>query len=78
MRHPWCHARTALAYELYTLAARRPEFRSITEQWMLASRQALRRHLTAAVARNLDAYIEGDTFLVGAGCLTNYRGGQPG
>lgn len=48
-----------LTYELYTLAARRPEFRSITEQWMLASRNALQRHFSSAVARNLDAYIEG-------------------
>jgi DNA-binding transcriptional regulator YbjK len=47
------------AYELYTLAARRPEFRTITEGWMQASRRALERHFTPDTARALDAYIEG-------------------
>lgn len=48
-----------LSYELYTLAARRPEFRAITQRWMRASRGALRRHLDATTARIVDAYIEG-------------------
>lgn len=48
-----------LTYELYTLAARRSEFRSITEDWMRASRTALERHFSPEVARTLDAYIEG-------------------
>lgn len=48
-----------LGYELYTLAARRPEFRAITQGWMRASRTALRRHLDATTARIVDAYIEG-------------------
>ncbi|MDB6427109.1 TetR/AcrR family transcriptional regulator [Curtobacterium sp. 20TX0008] len=48
-----------LTYELYTLAARRADFRSITEQWMQASRAALERHFEPDVARALDAYIEG-------------------
>jgi len=48
-----------LTYELYTLAARRPEFRAITERWMRASRTALEQHFPADVARMLDAYVEG-------------------
>lgn len=52
-------AEHVLTYELYTLAARRPEFRSITESWMRASRCALGRHFDAATARRIDAYIEG-------------------
>jgi DNA-binding transcriptional regulator YbjK len=48
-----------LTYELYTLAARRPAFRAITERWMQASRTALELHFSADVARMLDAYIEG-------------------
>ncbi len=48
-----------LTYELYTLAARRGEFRSITEDWMRASRTALEQHFPPEVARTLDAYIEG-------------------
>lgn len=48
-----------LTYELYTLAARRPEFRSLTEAWMQASRRALERHFSPDVARTLDAYVEG-------------------
>lgn len=48
-----------LTYELYTLAARRSEFRAITSQWMLASRAALGRHFPATTTRVIDAYIEG-------------------
>lgn len=48
-----------LTYELYTLAARRAEFRSITEHWMQASRAALSHHFPEDVARVLDAYVEG-------------------
>lgn len=48
-----------LTYELYTLAARRSEFRPITEEWMQASRAALEQHFPPDVARMLDAYIEG-------------------
>ncbi len=48
-----------LTYELYTLAARRGEFRSITEDWMHASRTALEQHFPPDTARTLDAYIEG-------------------
>ncbi|MHA6523334.1 TetR/AcrR family transcriptional regulator [Tessaracoccus sp. G1721] len=53
------HRNLVLTYELYTLAARRSEFRAITERWMRASRAALERHFPAPVARTIDAYIEG-------------------
>ena len=48
-----------LTYELYTLAARRPALRSVTQGWMTRSRVALERHFDAATARYLDATIEG-------------------
>lgn len=48
-----------LTCELYTLAARRSEFNSITARWMRASRTALERHFDEETARALDAYIEG-------------------
>jgi TetR/AcrR family transcriptional regulator, regulator of biofilm formation and stress response len=48
-----------LTYELYTLAARKPEFRTITEQWMRMSRAELERHFPQETTWMLDAYIEG-------------------
>lgn len=48
-----------LSLELYTLAAREPEFRSITHAWMRRSRQALQAHFDFAPAWMLDALIEG-------------------
>jgi TetR/AcrR family transcriptional regulator, regulator of biofilm formation and stress response len=48
-----------LTYELYTLAARRGEFRTTSQSWMQASRRALQRHFAPDTARALDAYIEG-------------------
>ncbi|WP_226872465.1 TetR/AcrR family transcriptional regulator [Microbispora sitophila] len=48
-----------LTYELYTLAARRAAFRSITHRWMRESRRALERHFAPDTARALDAYVEG-------------------
>lgn len=48
-----------LTYELYTLDARRAEFRTITQNWMQASRHALERHFAPGTARALDAYLEG-------------------
>lgn len=48
-------------YELYSLAARRPEIRTITTAWMARSRDALERHFTPDVAVMLDALIEGLT-----------------
>lgn len=48
-----------LSLELYTLAARKPDFRRITHQWMLNSRTALERFVDADTAFDLDALIEG-------------------
>lgn len=48
-----------LTHELYTLAARHPEYRELTRKWMLRSRQLLERHFDAETARQLDALIEG-------------------
>ncbi|MFD7137208.1 TetR/AcrR family transcriptional regulator [Streptomyces sp. NPDC059894] len=48
-----------LAHELYTLAARRPEYRELTQNWMHRSRRLLERHFDADTARQLDALIEG-------------------
>ncbi len=45
--------------ELYTLAARQPAFRQITQDWMRRSRQALERLVDARTAHQLDALIEG-------------------
>lgn len=47
--------------ELYALAARRPEFRAITDAWMARSREALHRHFDPETAFMLDALIEGTT-----------------
>jgi TetR/AcrR family transcriptional regulator, regulator of biofilm formation and stress response len=48
-----------LTYELYALAARRPDLRRVTENWMARSRAALARHFEPATAEMLDALIEG-------------------
>ncbi|MGW4728402.1 TetR/AcrR family transcriptional regulator [Streptomyces shenzhenensis] len=50
-----------LAQELYTLAARRPEYRELTQAWMLRSRHLLERHFAPDTAHQLDALIEGLT-----------------
>ncbi|MEL7978038.1 TetR family transcriptional regulator [Isoptericola sp. F-RaC21] len=50
-----------LTHELYTLAAREPAFRDITDAWMARSRRALERHFDPTTARLLDALIEGLT-----------------
>ncbi len=50
-----------LTHELYTLAARRPGFRELTNAWMTRSRAALEQHVDPATARLLDALIEGLT-----------------
>ena len=39
-------------YELYSLAARRPEIRTITNAWMARSRRALERHFSPARCLN--------------------------
>ncbi len=48
-----------LTHELYTLAARDPGFREVTNAWMKRSRAALERHFDAITTRMLDALIEG-------------------
>ena len=48
-----------LTAELYTLAARKPEFRVLTNRWMARSRAALERHFDPLTARLIDALIEG-------------------
>jgi len=48
-----------LAHELYTLAARQPEYRTITQTWMAQSRDILEQHFDPVTARMLDALIEG-------------------
>ncbi|WP_371749605.1 TetR family transcriptional regulator [Streptomyces sp. NBC_01283] len=50
-----------LTQELYTLAARRPEYRELTQAWMGRSRDLLERHFDPDTARQLDALIEGLT-----------------
>ncbi|MGW4228292.1 TetR/AcrR family transcriptional regulator [Streptomyces sp. NPDC004980] len=50
-----------LTQELYTLAARRPEYRKLTQAWMRRSRDLLEQHFDATTARQLDALIEGLT-----------------
>ena len=48
-----------LTTELYTLAARKPEFRTLTCDWMARSRRALRRFFDEPTTHLLDALIEG-------------------
>ncbi|MDQ0801489.1 TetR family transcriptional regulator [Arthrobacter sp. SLBN-112] len=48
-----------LTLELYTLAARKQEFRHLTHDWMMRSRTAFERHFDSTVARQLDALVEG-------------------
>ncbi|WP_062317121.1 TetR/AcrR family transcriptional regulator [Demequina maris] len=50
-----------LTHELYTLAARRAEYRTITSAWMARSRAALELHFDPETSRQLDALIEGLT-----------------
>jgi DNA-binding transcriptional regulator YbjK len=49
-----------LTYELYPLAARRDEFRIVTQSWMRASRHALERHFAPGTARALDILLDPD------------------
>jgi DNA-binding transcriptional regulator YbjK len=57
------HRDFVLLYELASLAARRPEFRPITKNWMRASRRSLERHFEPTTARFVDAYLEGVVLL---------------
>lgn len=50
-----------LTTELYTLAARDPSYRTITNGWMARSRAALERHFDPVTVRMLDPLIEGLT-----------------
>ncbi|CAL9657459.1 HTH-type transcriptional regulator RcdA [Streptomyces sp. enrichment culture] len=50
-----------LAQELYTLAARQPAYRELTQEWMRRSRVHLEKHFDPDTARQLDALIEGLT-----------------
>jgi len=53
------HRSLVLTHELYTLAAREPAFRAITNGWMARSRRALEQHFDPVTARIVDALIEG-------------------
>ncbi|MFK4148448.1 TetR/AcrR family transcriptional regulator [Streptomyces sp. NPDC004065] len=55
------HRDLVLTQELYTLAARRPAYRELTQEWMARSRARLERHFDPDTARQLDALIEGLT-----------------
>jgi TetR/AcrR family transcriptional regulator, regulator of biofilm formation and stress response len=48
-----------LTHELYTLAARDPAYRDITNAWMARSRRTLEQYFDPATARILDALVEG-------------------
>lgn len=48
-----------LTHELYTLAARDPAYRELTNAWMRSSRAALERHFDPTTATLIDALIEG-------------------
>jgi TetR/AcrR family transcriptional regulator, regulator of biofilm formation and stress response len=48
-----------LTHELYTLAARDPAYRDITNAWMARSRRTLERYFDPTTARILDALVEG-------------------
>jgi DNA-binding transcriptional regulator YbjK len=48
-----------LTNELYTLAARDPSYRDITNAWMARSRRTLEQYFDPTTARILDALVEG-------------------
>ena len=48
-----------ITHELYTLAAREPSYRELTNAWMGRSRASLERHFDPVTARLVDAVIEG-------------------
>ncbi|WP_198284926.1 TetR family transcriptional regulator C-terminal domain-containing protein [Saccharomonospora cyanea] len=50
-----------LAQELYSLAARRPEYRELTHERTRRSRAHLEKHFDPDTARQLDALVEGLT-----------------
>lgn len=48
-----------LTHEIYTLAARKPEFRKVTGDWMARDQSMMSQHFDPATARMLNALIEG-------------------
>jgi len=48
-----------VTHEVYTLAARRPEFRRVTRDWMARDRALFEEHFDPRTARVLNALIEG-------------------
>jgi TetR/AcrR family transcriptional regulator, regulator of biofilm formation and stress response len=48
-----------LTHEIYTLAARKPEFRKITRDWMARDQAMMSQHFDPATARMLNALVEG-------------------
>ncbi|MFF4522671.1 TetR/AcrR family transcriptional regulator [Streptomyces bluensis] len=62
-----------LAQELYTLAARRPDYRELTHEWMRRSRVHLEKHFDPDTARQLDALIEGLTLHHALSCQPHDR-----
>lgn len=48
-----------LTHELYTLAARDPAYRDLTNAWMARSRRTLEQHFDPVTAQILDALVEG-------------------
>lgn len=62
LHHSTQSSRTlVLTEELYTLAARDPRYRDITNMWMRRSRDVLNRYFDSVTARLIDALIEGLT-----------------
>ena len=48
-----------LTHEIYTLAARKPEFRKITRDWMARDQAMMSQHFDPVTARMLNALVEG-------------------
>lgn len=53
------HRNLVLTLELYTLAARKPDFRTLTGGWMAETQEVLGRFVDEETAVHLDALIEG-------------------
>lgn len=57
----WTDRYMTQLFELYAIAARKPETRRVLSDWMAHSREAMELHFPPHVARALDAIIEGVT-----------------
>lgn len=57
----WTDSYMTQLFELYAMAARKPEMRRILSDWMAHSRKAMELHFKPHEARALDAIIEGVT-----------------